>query len=251
MIGYLHNQKKKIYTQDNLQQIKEFTKSSSGKYFNVFFPNGKEADKTMRNSYFSSDLVDNIILKEEILQNVSNIDSVNRSFDQPNWVRIYSLVKLKYGKDYAKRSIMKGKIALYEFQIGANDNHPKIKDWISASTNKLLKYGTDLTVWQGISECNGIGWRTFLHSNDRQQLNNAIRIMSKALKSDANNEFRPKTQWDTYANLLYKVGRVSEAIEWQKRALADLAGESGSFMIKLNWNTGRLLKKCRGENQLI
>ncbi len=44
--------KEKIYTKENLKQIAKFTKSSSGKYFHLFFPNGKEADKVMGNSFF-------------------------------------------------------------------------------------------------------------------------------------------------------------------------------------------------------
>ncbi len=56
--------------------------------------------------------------------------------------------------------------------------------------------------------------------------------MSKAMKSEANKEFHPKTQWDTYANLLYKLGRVSEAIIWEQKALDDLANESGQYWEK-------------------
>ncbi len=101
--------KEKIYTKENLQQIAQFTRRSSGRYFHLFFPDGKEANRIMDNSYFSSDIVDKIILEEEILPNVKGIDSIKRTYDEADWKRIYSSIEIKYGKDYAERNVLKGK----------------------------------------------------------------------------------------------------------------------------------------------
>ncbi len=109
MVTYT-TKRKNCIQKDNLLQIARMTKRSSGRYFHLFFPDGSEADKTMGNTYFSSDIVDQIIHKEEILPQISRLDSANRTYDKPNWKRIHSLIKSKYGELYAERNVLKGKL---------------------------------------------------------------------------------------------------------------------------------------------
>ncbi len=63
-------------------------------------------------------------------------------------------------------------------------------------------------------------------------LNTVIEIMSLAMTSEANKEFIPKVQWDTYANLLYKVGRIDEAIEWETKVLEDIKAQNNPGFYK-------------------
>jgi hypothetical protein len=59
--------------------------------------------------------------------------------------------------------------------------------------------------------------------SDRTALETAIRVMRWQLDSPRESpvfgQYDP-TELDTYANLLYKVGRRLEAIEWQQKAVA-------------------------------
>ncbi len=42
-------------------------------------------------------------------------------------------------------------------------------------------------------------------------------------------QLRQRVQWDTYASLLYKTGRVKEAIEWEKKVIKDLKSQEQFF----------------------
>ncbi len=129
----------------------------------------------MNNPYFSSDIVDKIILNENILP-------IFKSGKQPQWTDIYATVKGKYGKSFAQRNTLKGELEWFSREIGPADKHPLIERWIELSISKIKKYGADLSRWECIAEYNSGAWRIFLNSNDRKQLNTAIRFMNKVLK---------------------------------------------------------------------
>jgi hypothetical protein len=60
-----------------------------------------------------------------------------------------------------------------------------------------------------------MAWETFLYANDKQLLDKALEWMNKTIQyvTTASNKL------DTYANLLYKLGHVNEAIGWQEKAV--------------------------------
>ncbi len=65
-----------------------------------------------------------------------------------------------------------------------------------------------------------------------KELNAAIKFMSNAVKSNRSKEFTTKNHWDTYANLLYKAGRVKEAISWQEKTIEAVAAQQNPFYDK-------------------
>ncbi len=69
--------------------------------------------------------------------------------------------------------------------------------------------------------------------------------MKEALKGECNKEFTPKIQWDTYANLLYKVGRVDEAVKWETRALDDVKALNNTFFEKWIKDYGATIEKMK------
>ncbi len=184
----------------------------------------------MKNPYFSSTVVNRVIQKEDIdsiigaeaSAKLRSFGASSQSMDEPNWLDLHKTIQTKYNKKIADHNILDAKIKWY-------GTYQMKERWLATSIEKIRKYGADLSDWKGIGEYNEVAWYIFLNSNDQKQLNLAIEFMSEALKSDANAEFRPKIQWDTYANLLYKVGRVSEAIFWEQKALDDLSSEGGRF----------------------
>ncbi|WP_276088056.1 sugar-binding domain-containing protein [Pedobacter sp. JY14-1] len=63
---------------------------------------------------------------------------------------------------------------------------------------------------------NDWSWQLFESTNDKKELEKALEWSGKSLVEE------PKSAMymDTYANLLYKLGRTQEAIEWEKKAVA-------------------------------
>jgi hypothetical protein len=85
------------------------------------------------------------------------------------------------------------------------------------------RYGLDTT---GIGKAffNNMVWDVFFeHISDRKLLNKAIGMMSLLIRSDTSEV----SHIDTYANLLYKAGRIKDALEWEERA-ATLAEEQAA-----------------------
>lgn len=210
--------KKEMYTKDNLSLISRYIGSSKSKFFFLFYPKGTKADKVMNSNYFSSDVVDRILQKEnidsvvgvEVSSKWKTFKAKGDSLEEPNWSKLHQLISDQYGKKIADRNVLKAKIKWYE-------TCQQRDKWVIASLFKLQKYGTDLSVEEGMFECNNLGWYIFLNSNDLKQLNAAIKFMKYSVNSKLNERF--VNNWDTYANLLYKVGRVEKAIKWEQKAL--------------------------------
>lgn len=62
---------------------------------------------------------------------------------------------------------------------------------------------------------NGIAWKLFDSSDKPEDLKRAEELVVEAINREPENGYFI----DTYANILYKTGRTSEAIEWETKAL--------------------------------
>ena len=64
---------------------------------------------------------------------------------------------------------------------------------------------------------NSAAWDVFLHCSDRKIISKALAWSELSIKLE---EPDPNVQYlDTKANLLYRLGRVQEAIDWEKKAI--------------------------------
>lgn len=77
-------------------------------------------------------------------------------------------------------------------------------------------------IWMGV----------FPHTTDKKTLNKALKLMEDVIKKDVVKE-EPEYDdvLDTYANLLYKLGRRQEAIAWENKAIS--AGEPQDNLKKM------------------
>ncbi len=235
----------KLYQRQILNFLSEFVQRSNSKFLTIFYPNGKKADQIMKNPYFSSNVVDRIIANEDVNPKLGvagtavmlGLDTASPKFE-PQWQEIYNTVKVKYNSDYAERAVLNGKIKWYEyFRMNKECTETRIV--------KLKKFGADYTNWENVAEVNDIAWKIFLKSNDLKELTWAVKLMSKVLKGTGNIEFHPKVQWDTYANLLYKVGKVKEAIKWEQKVLNDLLELNNSYFDPYIANYNSTLSKMK------
>jgi len=177
--------------------------NSREKAFRLYFYYPGKVDTIMGNGYASRH-VEFIINKEEI-QPLVNMSK--KGGPDPNWDSLYVTIKYKYGDHYAESTILNGKISWFGYK----------KDW-----ENLVKYNVEKIDRDGL-DTTGIDWAVsnnmiwdviFTHSSDKRVLEKAVSWMEIILTIQPNDP----PSIDTYANLLYKLGRIRKAITWEKKA---------------------------------
>jgi thiol-disulfide isomerase/thioredoxin len=209
---------KELYTIDNIEFISSQVHSSKDPFFKLFFPNAQKVNNIMRNPFFATKVVDQIIMQEEIEKYLGKEGSLTNTIQavvpiataEPNWNKLYDSIRNKYNKEYASRNILNAKILWY-------GNYQWWPQWIRSYVTKINTFGYDTADIMEALTLNGVAWQIFLDSNDQSQLTSAAEWMEDVCKRDQSH-----SMWramDTYANLLYKLGRTKEALHWEEKAL--------------------------------
>lgn len=205
-IDYL--EKVGLHKKQYIQFVKDFTNKSTDKGFMLLYRNARKLNEIMTNSDYVQSYLTGIIVKEEIHSFLTLKDS---SSSEIPWDSMHETIKMKYNKDYADRAIIIGKVDWYGF----------IKKWDDYTKNIVLmveKYISKHIVLDNSwtkAQWNNYAWSIFEHSNNKKELFKAITWIKRLLKIDPNSS----NSIDTYANLLYKVGKVAEAIKQEKKAM--------------------------------
>jgi tetratricopeptide (TPR) repeat protein len=154
-----------------------------------------------------------IIEKEEINNRIYK--DGKPTTDNPDWKDIQNKIKTKYNAAYADRIVLWSKIKWFEYK----------KDWPEYCKNVILKvekYGPYDKVFYYIAQpssslYNFSAWEIFMYSKDPAQLEKALEWSDKSVKTSA----KPDAEFlDTYANILYKLGRKEEALAYEQKAIA-------------------------------
>ncbi|HEY4287964.1 MAG TPA: thioredoxin fold domain-containing protein [Puia sp.] len=211
--GYLLKQKEaELYTKINLGIIANTIRTSHDKGFDLFYSHAEKVDAIMNEKNFSQHIVDFIVEKEEI--NTQLYTNGKPSTDNPDWEAIHRRVKKKYNTEYADRTVLWAKIKWLE----------RKREWSEYCKNVILKvekYGPYLKIFPTANfptnyVLNASAWDIFTHSTNSEDLKKALEWSATAItdsKPDA-------SYFDTYANLLHKLGRDKEAIPYEEKATA-------------------------------
>jgi hypothetical protein len=158
----------------------------------------------MGNKGFARTVVERVITKEEI---VPKLGQARQNGVTPNWKAIQRGVEKKYSVGEAELAVMDAKIAWYKAK----------KDWarvVKYNIEKVERFGAD-TSGLGAVYLNDMVFNViFQHSHSRPALEKGLQWMKLVLKKYPD---VPQVA-DTYANLLYKLGRVRDAIRWEERS---------------------------------
>lgn len=205
-----------IYTEKNLTIIINYTRSSTAKTFDLFYHHGAKIDSIVRRPDFARNRVDGIIDNEEIYGKLYRDGTF--ATDHPDWTAIQSHIEKKYNRDYAARTVLWAKVKWYEQK----------KDWKNYTTNvirKVEKYGPyDKAFYQKPNHefalWNFSAWEVFQYSNNPAELKKALEWSKKSITlAPTSDQFGLSESMDTYANILYKLHRKKEAMEWEQKAL--------------------------------
>ncbi len=204
--------KKEILVKSVIELIQKFTTSSNDPGFEIFYRHEKKIDKLMANEkqlvskHFARLLIEDIIKKEDIDPVLEKAAKSNTYI--PEWENLYFSISKKYKSQYAKRVIAFAKVRFYYSK----------QDWV--------KYVKSMLIWvKGSDEMNNIwfinecAWSIFEYATDKKDLVTAVSWMDHIVKLQNETDMLYYYSLDTYANLLYKLGRKQEAISWQEKSI--------------------------------
>jgi hypothetical protein len=189
-------------------------KGSGDPFFYLFTQHSNQVDSAVGSKGYACHVVDNIIQKEVIEAVLNNSDKKTAVY-RPNWDSLGKTIANIYGVSYVERNILMGKMKWHE------KNH----EWAATAKDFTLlsiQYGFDYNDSRNQLMLNHIIWNAiFKRSVDKEQIDEAINCMSVVINGVNQRKGPPFVYLDTYANLLYKAGRVSEAVQqeelgWQK-----------------------------------
>lgn len=243
-----------LFTIDNIRFMTEFTKSSKDRGFVMFKDSSKkicETDKQL-DTNICKNLVLNIINNEEIkpfssikngkpdwVKIKSNLTKYGSLGDEAfkiykpgiifkteiehalkinsDWDKILALIeKQKLGRD--AEFVVGSTVVYYLNAVGFYHTEKNCKDLVAAATYYADSFSTFLTA----SALNTWAWILFENSNDKDELSKALQWSKRSIEMEPTS---PESL-DTYANILYKLGRVQEAIVWQTKAVETEQGKT-------------------------
>jgi len=188
-------QLKNPFLKQNLRVITSVTKSSKGPEFAFFIKNRDKIDQIMQLKSYTTRVIGSVIFREEIAPALEKAES---------WEEIKSRINRKY-PEYGDKEVTLREIV--------DDMHKQ--NWPDFNDNIRYFMGKYYAEWSDDADfLNTVAYRVFLHSDDNSLLESALKWSDKALQIEQAYEFM-----DTYANLLYKLGRKDEAITWEQKAV--------------------------------
>jgi thioredoxin-related protein len=209
---YLHNylnilSEKEFFQKKNIDFVSTFSNllTSRDRTFALIYKNLNKTDKLIKRNDFSKNLIFSVITNEEIdplLWPNKVIVSL-----APNWNQLKKAIAEKYDKDIAELVVVNAQIKWYTKK---KDKQQQMK----YSVEKFERFGID-TAGVGWAIFNNLAFELFFrYCNSKDTLNKVIKWMEMVNKSHPDDQ----ANMDTYANLLYKVGRAKEAIQWEEKA---------------------------------
>jgi thiol-disulfide isomerase/thioredoxin len=197
--------KPNLQSKENLQFVFETTTNTSDKGFNLMINNIAKYETVIDKNQLHNSLA-RMILQEQYSKHGVELGH----WDAKQW-QTYSASFTKQYPSFAEEILLQLKTSAFRFS----------NDWASyAATVEQYTKSPNIS----ISMLNEFAWAVFGHCDDKKILESVLRWSKLTFENEAKIE---PGYIDTYANLLYKLGRKDEALTWEKKAQA-IAIEQGS-----------------------
>jgi hypothetical protein len=136
-----------------------------------------------------------------------NDGKIEPDYVEANWKKLKQMILEHFSEDYARRNVFRAKLRWYS-------QHQNRTGVSKTYFRQLDKYPpADLALNFGL--INEYAWQTFLYVNDKKILKKALLWMDRIIQHGATDDII----LDTYANLLYKLGYMKEAMLWEEKAV--------------------------------
>nr|WP_068891203.1 thioredoxin family protein [Pedobacter panaciterrae] len=186
-----------LFTKTNLEFIGDFLIKPEGDGFNLFLKN-PELINAIMGDFYAQNKIMRSINRTYLPQNVE-------ASKLADWDELGRELKRKYGD--LGEEIVWGQRMVYHFMSG--------NDWkeFGRCYENYFRRGLKRSLY----EINNMSWAVLEHVNDPLILGFACDVVMKY----ALEKYFPNyaNAYDTYANLLHKIGRTREAIKWQEQAV--------------------------------
>lgn len=197
---YLATQKN-LFTKENIEFIDKFTRSTKDDGFAIILNNPAKFD-AIRGEGAANTKLTEIIEYDEVFPILFKKDAA-----KPDWDAITVNLTAKYPHQAAE-VVSASKTVYYQ----------NTRDWENfqkAVQDYMKRYGSKANPGQ----LNNFAWTIFENCKDMTCVAEALEWSKRSFKDNNTPGFI-----DTYANILYKLGKKEEAITWEEKALS-LAGE--------------------------
>jgi len=188
---------KALFTKDNLTFMSQNLKDTESKAFKLFLKDPEKVNVVLGKDRAQYALRDAI--SKNYFQGVDPIKKPN--FD---WTILKKTLRSKFGEIGLETMYSKQMIYYLEG-----------KDWDRFGKCYVLYF--NIALKRPEFNINDVTWELFENVNDIEVLSFACDVVMKyAMEEWYQADFNA---FDTYANLLYKIGRREQAIEWEERAV--------------------------------
>ncbi|GGB19542.1 thioredoxin family protein [Puia dinghuensis] len=194
-----------LYTKEGMHLMEEFTNSSSDPGFAVFLHHPEEVNRVL-GAGKAQRKVNDILYREYVRPQLQEAGEGG-----PDWKTIQNAIAAKYPAQAAEVTA-RGKVGYYEGK----------RDWPhfqTAIVAYMQKYGAHATP----NELNNYAYTVFSNCPDMSCVADALEWSKRSFKDKPNAAYM-----DTYANILYKMGKKDQAIAWEQKAVSLTTGDDRS-----------------------
>lgn len=209
---YLHRLEKEredaFLTKEGIEFIGQYFHliKSSDRIFCYYQQHPGKIDEIMGIKGYCNEMVYSVIKREEIAPTIKQAKYEGDSVI--NWGKIEAAITKKYSQEITHEVLSDVKLSWY-FE------KEQWKDLISEATERIERKGHKNE--SGIF-LNNVAWIIFERSNDKNEMEKALLWLNNLMTDDARGGQNSRV-WDTKANLLYKLGRVNEAIALEEQVV--------------------------------
>ena len=190
-----------LYTPENLSLLKEVTQKSSDKGFGLMLTNAAKIDSVLGKGTADA-VIQNIVISEELypVMRSQNAKTAN-DLTEPDWADYDKNLNTRYPANAASLSAY-SKVVFYMNKGDWDKFGPAV-------VNYMKLYGDNA----GEERLNNFAWTVFSNCNDEACLQNALSWSKRSFEKTNNPMFM-----DTYANILYRLGKKDDALLWEEKA---------------------------------
>lgn len=189
---------KDLYTKKNLEFIIHVTSKSTDLGFTMMLNQPQRVDSIL-GAETSAQILKSIIFKEEISSTLPWKDTSMK----PDWIVIENKLSKKY-PTLTQKITAYAKTRFYGQTHDIKNFYLTVKKYFSKDKNFFEA-----------EELNSHAWHIFQNSNDKSYLESALAWSKQSFTNQAKVE---PGYIDTYANILYKMNKKKEALEWELKA---------------------------------